>query len=116
MSRRQHYFVSPCAEDGCQEADRVFFDTLRDRDKHARYRYEHPYRCQRHARPDEVLSEANPRREIVYTVADDRGRKAWTGGRNNHPWIGGGFDDFQAYAKDFPVGTKLKITLELGDS
>lgn len=114
MSRRREYtYAKLCAEGGCKEAERTVFDTQREYAEHVRFRTHNPYLCTRHKRPEEVVSEANPVRQIVYTVTEDRGGKKWAGPRNLQPWLGGGLDDFQAYAGDFPAGTQLTITVTL---
>lgn len=113
MSRREHLFRRACAGEGCKEIETVTFSTLRDYDEHARYRHEQPFRCSRHDRPDEVISVAQRIREVTYTVVEARGRKEFDGGRRSRIHLGGAWDDFQAYAEDFPVGTVLRVTAAL---
>ena len=114
MSRRREYtFAKLCADGGCKEAERTVFDTQREYMEHVRFRTHNPYLCTRHKRPEEVIGVANPVRQITYTVTEDRGDKRWAGPRNAQSWLGGGLDDFQAYADDFPLGTQLTITVAL---
>lgn len=72
-----------------------------------------PWRCLRHSRPNEVLSEANRSTVGVLTVTESQyGTKYWNNGeRDVSGWQYG--VGYMAWAKDFPVGTKLIIAADI---
>jgi len=110
MARREHSTVTPCAEPGCPERTHGLFGTLRDRDAHMRRQNEHPWRCTRHRRPEEVLSPAGPGRVSILLVDDDRGRHSFR--RPDGTWWPLPYVDgpgYLVFAADFPIGTAVRF-------
>lgn len=140
MGRRIYRSRHACAEQGCREVGHYEHETRREQDESDRYYRDKPWRCTRHTKPDEVLSQDSPLRESVlvaskvrnqwyerelaeYERAVERGSLYasepnefipglfWSG-----PGSGSGFQygpGFKAFAKDFPEGTRLVITARI---
>lgn len=128
MPRRQYYASPQCAYEGCQERANYVFDTRGDQRETMQRIQRDGWYCVRHSRAGEVLSADEPVKETVLEIYEtDFGH-----GRSMHQfWTelenvaakkgGGGFrygPGFKAFAKDFPVGTRLVVTarVELPDS
>lgn len=117
MPRREHLSNWPCGEPSCKERGLYRYDTKRElQEAAARYAKE-PWRCSRHTQADEVLTFAQPRREVTM-VASKVGSLPglfWRedGGKGR---AGSGFrfgPGFKAWATDFPEGTQLIVTAEV---
>jgi hypothetical protein len=126
MARREYTFTKRCThEGGCPEAGFYAYDTRREQgEAMVRYRKE-GWLCSRHSRPDEVLSIESPVVEAVLeSYETDFGtdpssrtykrHRFWTTPERVAEKKGGnGFSygpGFKAFAKDFPVGTRLTVT------
>lgn len=114
MSRKREVnHNKKCAHEGCKEVGWFRFDTRREYTEWYKRRGNKPWLCVRHTRPDDVLSAENLKRETVLISEKSK----------NYPhlpdlfWGGSSVfcygDGFKAYARDFPEGTKLKITAEI---
>jgi len=95
----------PCSYNSCHE--RAYFDFYRKSD------VPDIWTCVRHQNKSEVLGMDNKRTEkILVNYEIDGKEKCWHNGKN----FTSGFvfgDGYKAFADDFPVGTKLKITAEI---
>lgn len=114
MARRGYDRRKVCAEDGCREQRITNYEYKRDAmDAARREKDQPPWKCLRHSRPSDVLSEVNRTTVGVRTVtASERGSKFWNNGeRNTTGWEYG--PGFMAWAEDFPVGTKLIISADI---
>lgn len=96
-----------CGHDGCKEF--AFFDAYtRKEQREIEQRYAHGnWRCMRHTRQDETLSLGQLTRttEIV-SRQEPHGRYFGHSGFVSGP-------GFKLWAKDFPAGTKLRVTAEI---
>lgn len=121
MARREYPFSPKCAHEGCPERAHYYFTTRREYDEESRRVRERGWRCVRHSQPNEVLSAEEPVREVVLEIFDtdfgypNQGRsRFWTELENvAEKKLGKGFlygPGFKAFAKDFPVGTRLTVT------
>lgn len=108
MPRRGYDRRRRCAHEGCREWSIVNYEYKRDyADAVRREKGQPPWRCTRHAKPEEVLSEHNLERSTEL-ISDqlDHGR-FW----GSHGFIYG--PGFKVWAKDFPPGTTLVITARI---
>lgn len=118
MGRRAITERVPCAETGCPEVSWREHETQRERAADWKRRQEHPWRCSRHSRPDEVLSETNAVREQVLVASKVPSR--FGGFLDGLFWIPEGDENggsrschgqgFRAFTEDFPEGTRLVVT------
>ena len=83
------------------------------------YKRVNTWRCSRHDRPNEVLSIQNQKIESItqpsqtgYTEVGYERRRVATGVYWGHTGFLYG-PGFKAWAADFPVGTRLKVTAEI---
>lgn len=141
-SRRQTVRVN-CATEGCREVAWYEYETKTEAREAFQRRQEHPYRCYRHSKPDEVLSADNPKTEVVLIasrvrshgyerdVAQYEALKAGGERYLGRPpeefidglyWLenGGGHgsglthgDGYRAIARDFPEGTRLIVSARI---
>jgi hypothetical protein len=104
---REYLARFECAHQGCREIGYYRASTRKDEaDLYRRYGNKQ-WRCVRHTNPDEVLSETNSKR--TFEIAS---REAPHGRYfGNFGFVSG--PGFKAYAKDFPVGTILRVTAEV---
>lgn len=105
-----------CSEDDCHEFEHFSYPNKTEV-REARQRWaKKPYRCVRHLSPNTVLSPENLTRTHVLTAFEGaRESRRW-----EHVWrvdeaasSGSGYErgpGFQAFAKDFPPGTRLIVT------
>jgi hypothetical protein len=124
MARREYTINLWCVEPGCKEHSFSVAET-RAEEREIRQRYaKNPYRCTRHSNPDRVLGVDNPVRTTTLTVeevyrTDYRGERKLLGlywRREGETEAHSGYaygEGFNAFAKDFPPGTKLTIRAEL---
>lgn len=114
MARRGYDRRRQCAESGCREVSITNYEFKRDyADAAHREKSQPPWKCLRHSRPSEVLSETNRTTVGVMTVTETKyGTRNWNNGeRDVTGWEYG--PGFMAWAKDFPVGTKLIIAADI---
>lgn len=113
MARRGYTRTRRCAEEGCRETSLTHYEYKRDYAEAVRREAgQQPWKCSRHAKPEEVLSPTNL--EVTYVsepswdqLSDHTGQligRYW--GRSGYVYGPG----FRAWAKDFPAGTQLVIT------
>ncbi len=127
MARREYRTTFRCAEPDCRETQFFIHETRRDQAEAYKRQREHPFRCTRHADPDKNLRPGNEivRQVLVATRLKAKRRHrmldedSWLPGLF---WIpegkdtGSGFTrgpGFNAYAVDFPEGTRLVVTAEI---
>lgn len=113
MGRRLISEVVRCAEEGCRETAYYEHSSQREAAESRAWRAKHPYRCLRHTRPDEVLSEDSIERVGTLTVHQETYGRFW---RSEHDKSGSGTvtgPGFKAFAKDFPPGTRLVVTARI---
>lgn len=138
MARRPVTSRVNCAKPGCREVAHFEYDSPRERAASEKRYKDHPWRCLRHSREDEVLSAGVPACDTVLTVARLRNSRyereladyqaavargsafarqprefyddlTWEGA-NNGIVSGPGF---RAFAKDFPAGTRLIVSVRI---
>ncbi len=108
-----------CSEDDCHESDLYVYPNKTEA-REARVQWAtRPYKCVRHTTPNTVLSADNPTRTHVLTAFEG----ARESRRYEHVWrvsadarSGSGYErgpGFQAFAKDFPPGTRLIVTARI---
>lgn len=109
MARREWPLSFRCGHPDCNETVTYRYSTLRDRKDSFEMRCYSPdkWRCTRHSRPDEVLSESNPSTEAVLVV--NQGTHGLYFGKQGLVFGPG----FKAFAKDFPPGTRLIVTARI---
>lgn len=113
VGRRPISEVVRCAADGCRETAYYEHSSQREAAESRKWRAKHPYRCLRHTRPDEVLSEEAPERTSFVEVYEKPHGRFW---RAEHETSGSGSASgpgFRAFAKDFPPGTRLVVTARI---
>lgn len=118
MSRREYPIREVCAEPECREQWFSYASTQRDyRAAKQRWR-ERPYRCMRHSNVDQLLTPTALSRTCVLVA---RRRDAdrpdspmyWhIGDKHEGAYVRG--PGHLAYAEDFPEGTVLVITADIG--
>lgn len=103
--RREWPLRFVCVEAGCLETANYVYQTKRDmlesfelkHGSHGRWK------CSRHSRPEQVLSEANPTTRIEWVSEEHpSGRYFGSAGFVSGP-------GFRVWAKDFPAGTTLIV-------
>lgn len=121
MPRREYYLRVNCAHEGCREHSNYVFDRRADEQAERERVRKHGWRCVRHTQPDHVLSPDAQVREAVLAIYEtDFGypnqgvHRFWvpegaTKGGNGFVYGPG----FKAFAKDFPVGTRLIVTARI---
>lgn len=116
MSRREYSLSRKCSHEDCKEYAHWSYATQKELRE---YSIKHSkWTCLRHSYPNKVLSFDNPKTEEIVTAKKSL----------NYPelpnlfWFtedgkgGSGFNSgngYKIYAKDFPEGTKIKITAEI---
>ena len=102
-----------CGEPGCREVAHYEADTRKEqRQLYEKYGNKQ-WRCIRHSRPLENLSLENPK-----TVSESASTELFSerGESLGLYWNKFGFmsgPGFRAWAKDFPVGTTIRVTAEI---
>lgn len=107
-AKNPHILRVTCAKQGCCEIGRFAYDTKPEYSEGYK-RHNGIWLCSRHSQEHKVLTlenlETNYEKEFVVVAREDIG--------GQHFWNGGnGFasgDAFKAWAKDFPVGTRLVV-------
>jgi hypothetical protein len=102
-----------CAHEGCTDGITYSYASVRERREADVYYAKRPYRCIRHAKPNEVLSP----KDLERTTEFVNGRSITYPELDDLFWNDGGSFEygpgFKAFAKDFPIGTKLIITARI---
>lgn len=111
-----------CAETGCTETSTYAYTSQREYDEIYTRQREHPWKCTRHNRPDEVLRPDNPETTAVLVASQilhgnpPRALRGlyWLSGdpRSSGSGLSAG-PGFKAHASDFPEGTRLVITARI---
>lgn len=112
-----------CAEEGCREVSWREFDRRSEQAEAYRTQAKHPWKCSRHREPEKNLRPENPETSYVLVASKlpfesrTNPEKKWLDGLF---WVpedgrrsGSGYEygpGFNAYAEDFPEGTKLIVT------
>lgn len=117
MPRREYRSTVRCAAEGCRETTFYIYDTRRDEAEGIALRNKWPWKCYRHSKPEEVLGEHNRVSEVVLTRTRRPG-DLWV---NEAFWLSDGDrwnglssgPGFRAFAKDFPLGTRLVVTARI---
>ena len=107
--KREYLLQFRCAHEGCAERTTYRYDTLRDRkDSYEARHYEKDgWRCIRHSKPNDVLSESNQETHFeVVSREEPHGRFFGHSGFVHGP-------GFKLFANDFPAGTKLVVTARI---
>lgn len=108
MARREYKLQKRCAHEGCTEIGRWTFDTARDLS--SSFAQRHEYRCVRHTAPNEVLgSECQSIETVLTSQSSDQAPGLYWNGRSGFVHGPG----FKAWAKDFPEGTRLVLTVRV---
>jgi hypothetical protein len=112
----RHYSRFECGFSGCSEIANYESATRSEQTKLYQMYGQGRWRCTRHSQPDTVLGASNPRRS--YDVAcsehfyESRSTgKYWGAGSGASGFVYG--PGFRAFAKDFPIGTVLRVTAEI---
>src|SRR5215213_7766612 len=122
MARRVYTMQLKCNVPGCTERTGFHeFTTRRDYAEAAQRYAKRPYRCTRHTRPDEVLSDSNAELTTVLVASTSTRYPTltdlfWHPEDNPAAPLASGYSygpGFKAYAKDFPPGTRLVITARI---
>jgi len=107
MSRREYTIRLQCTHEGCTERSFTTASTRREETEIRQHYAKSPYRCTRHTAPDEVLSLDNLERTTVLVSNEKSYGKFW----DRQGFVYG--PGFQAYASDFPEGTRLIISARI---
>lgn len=110
MARREYPLRFECSHPGCRESVTYRYSTRRDLEtsfelKHYR---NGGWKCTRHYAPNEVLGAENLETRWETTAKESEHGGVYFG--HSGLVIGPGF---KAFAKDFPVGTKLIVTTRI---
>jgi hypothetical protein len=96
-----------CGHEGCNEYALYYAD---DRQHYLELQNRYgggKWKCTRHPKPDELLSIYSTVRVKEQTVRKTRRGQFW----DHSGFIFG--PGFRAFARDFPVGTKIRVTAEI---
>lgn len=96
-----------CGHPGCAEYSFYAADTRKEQSAIFDRLGNGKFRCVRHARPDEVLSAANPKRVTDMASRQEPYGRYW----GNSDFVYG--LGFKAFAGDFPAGTIIRVTAEI---
>lgn len=117
MPRRRYTHRAPCVP-GCSKLGFFEYSTQREYAAHQTSLRTRPWRCTRHTAPDEVLSTENLSRTLTLVatpgegiLSDELFWKAEGADRLDSGFVHG--PGFKAYASDFPVGTRLTVTVHV---
>lgn len=128
MSRRERTHTTRCTEDGCKEYTLHGYTTEREYREIIQRQQAKPWKCSRHENPTRNLRPGNETTEQVLVAT--RVAVSPVPGFPNEPerWLpglywrpedgrtGSGFTHgpgFNAYASDFPEGTRLVVTTRI---
>jgi len=111
MPRREYNVWKRCNEPGCKERTFYTCTTQKNRIKLDR----EPWTCLRHDYPNEVLSASNKKITVETEYVSGKSKKYPN--LNDLFWgNGSGFvhgDNWRAWAEDFPIGTKIKMNMNV---
>jgi hypothetical protein len=112
MSRRERTATIRCAEPGCREVAIYAYGSQREYGEIMSAQQRRPFKCTRHAYPEQVLRPDNPATEYVATALPSEGPAPglyWTtpDGKRHSGFTFG--DGYKAHASDFPEGTRLTV-------
>jgi hypothetical protein len=113
MARRVYTMTLRCAASGCRETSFCETESRKEEaEAYARYA-KFPYRCYRHAKPDEVLSAENLTTTATVTANETKYGIYWgvTPDKASSGIASG--PGFRAIAKDFPPATRLIVTARI---
>ena len=108
MAKREHYRLVYCTEPNCKEFARYTYDTRKEYD--AAVKANRPFTCLRHG--SRLLSPTNTKAEWVSEPSGPSAKYPNLKGRWFGIWAAIHAEDIRAEAKDFPDGTRIKITVE----
>lgn len=98
----------PCTEPGCIEAANYRYDTKRDMLESFELKHRATYKCLRHSKGSGVLTMANTK--VEWTSDASRQESYGRFFSSSGVIVGHGY---YVAAKDFPAGTRVKITCEV---
>lgn len=113
MAQREYRSVFTCAETGCREAQYLVHDLRADQAAADRRQREKPFKCSRHAKPEQNLRPDNQSTQFVYVVTRKPTGLYWVTEGNVS---GSGYSfgpGFNAHADDFPEGTRLIVSAQI---
>lgn len=119
MPRGDYRQTIRCAVQPCPEKITYHHLTRRDEADSIRDQQRHPWKCSRHLMPDKVLS---PERDVITSVVtviphpDPRSWKPpriWEGPEHKSTSEHISLLGFQAFADDWPEGTRLEVTARI---
>lgn len=119
MPRGNYRQVIGCADPGCRESVTYRHETRADEAASVKSQREHPWKCARHLRPDQVLG---PGREVIAGVMTVIARPSARSWETPRIWEAPGWlfrsdsihgPGFRAFAADWPEGTRLEITARI---
>lgn len=128
MTRREYRSTFRCAEPGCRETQFFVHETRSDEKEAYARQHRSPFRCTRHAHPEQNLRPGNE--SVTHLLTATRVRShlpsadapggAWLKGlfwrEEGKDRPGSGFTfgpGFNAHASDFPEGTRLVVTAQI---
>jgi len=100
-------YRAKCGHEGCTEYANFTADTRAEYGLLDRHHGYGRWRCVRHTQPDDVLSTTN-RVRVWEDTSDQRPHGRFF---SNAGFISG--PGFKVFAKDFPPGTRLRVTAEI---
>lgn len=113
--KRQITLNVKCSQDGCREY--AHYECSSRREYSELYERKKNWLCNRHSSPNEVLSLENTDAKQVLFVAETQIGKFWQLEKDfGTSKMQSGFqygNGYRAWAKDFPVGTKLIISAQI---
>jgi hypothetical protein len=111
MGRRRWPFRYECTFPGCTQSSHHEFHSLAELKQQLKWQPRETWRCVRHSRAEEVLSSTNPIRTVELTNFEEPHGKFWGTTKAQCGYQCG--PGFQAFAVDFPAGTRLRVTAEI---
>jgi hypothetical protein len=119
MPRGDYRQTIACADQPCREKITYHHQTRADEAASVKHQRESPWKCSRHLKPDEVLAPERQAITSVMTVVPRPGAARW---ETPLIWAASGWNfrsdsvsgvGFQAFANDWPEGTRLEITARI---
>ena len=98
----------PCTEPGCTEAANYRYGTKRDLLESFELKHRATYKCLRHSKGSGVMTTVNTR--VEWTSEPSRQEPYGRFFGSSGLIVGNGY---YVHAKDFPAGTRVKITCEV---
>jgi hypothetical protein len=113
--KREYYFYRKCTDNNCKEQQRFSYST-RAEEKQGIERNK-TWTCIRHQNPEQLITPNNTKTSVLIKCIKKNDHNYWQNekhfGTDN---CSSGFqhgNGYKVFAKDFPVGTVIRVTAEV---